>query len=124
MGTDAVIRQIIQNRSKGKRHNLVVVAEGVGKSAALAKKIQEVVGIESRATILGHLQRGGMPSALDRFHGSRMGFLAVEAIKEGKTNMASVYSGGHHVLMDLEEALTCKKEISMNMYEMIKILAI
>jgi 6-phosphofructokinase 1 len=124
MNTAAVIEQIMHNRSRGKRHNLVVVAEGVGQSAVLAKEIQKVMGIESRATILGHLQRGGMPTALDRMHGSMMGSMAVEAIEAGERNKAVVYREGRHVRMDLEQALACKKEPERDMYRMIKVLAI
>lgn len=122
--TEAVLQQIIQNRSKGKRHNLVVVAEGVGGSVALAKEIQRVLGIESRATVLGHLQRGGMPSAVDRMHGSVMGFSAVEAIVRGERSKAVIVKDGQHRLMDIEEALSCEKTFTPQMYEMIKILAI
>jgi 6-phosphofructokinase 1 len=124
MDTEAVIRQIMHNRSKGKRHNLVVVAEGVGGSVNLAKEIEKIIGIESRATILGHLQRGGTPTAMDRMQGSQMGYMAVEAIKNNELNKAVVYREGHHALMDLNEAIACKKEISPDMYEMIKTLAI
>jgi 6-phosphofructokinase 1 len=124
INTASVIEQIMHNRSKGKRHNLIVVAEGVGQSSALAKEIQKIMGIESRATILGHLQRGGMPTALDRMHASMMGSIAVEAVQNGEFNKAVIYAHGRHTLMDLGEALACKKEISQDMYDMIKILAI
>jgi 6-phosphofructokinase 1 len=127
-GTDTrdVIEQIAKNRAKGKRHNLVVVAEGVGGSQALAKEISNVLGIQARATILGHLQRGGMPTALDRMQGSTMGYLAVEAICKGEKNMAVVYQQGRHKLIGLDEAIDSQKDLKpvMDMYKMIKVLAI
>jgi len=122
--TRSVIEQIVRNRAKGKRHNLIVVAEGVGGSEALAKEIQQVLGIESRATILGHMQRGGAPTAVDRMHGSMMGYKAVEAIKNGETNKAVVFRNGRHILLDLEEALSMEKTFSSEMYETIKVLSI
>ena len=70
INSDRVIQQILENRSIGKRHNLVVVAEGVGGTQKLAQDIQEITGIQTRATILGHLQRGGSPTATDRMHAS------------------------------------------------------
>jgi len=122
--TEAVLKQLIQNRAKGKRHNLVLVAEGVGGSEALAKEIQRVLGIESRATILGYLQRGGAPTAVDRMHASAMGCLAVEAVLNGDKNKVVVYKNGKHMLMDIEEALACEKTYDPSLYEMIKLLAI
>ncbi len=119
-----VIQQIIENRSKGKTHNLIVVAEGSGKSEALAKEIQDVTGIESRATILGHLQRGGSPTAVDRMHASIMGFVAVEEIEKGQYNKVVVFRDGKHMTMDLEEALNYKREFDNRIYEIVKILAI
>jgi len=124
INTAAVIEQILHNRASGKRHNLVVVSEGIGGSDSLANEIERILGIESRATVLGHLQRGGMPTALDRMHASVMGYMAVKAIKEGETNKVVVYRDGKHQLMDLNEALEMKKEYSPELYEITKILAI
>jgi 6-phosphofructokinase 1 len=121
---EEVIQQVIENRSKGKRHNLIVVAEGVGGSAALAKEIEQLTGIETRATILGHLQRGGVPSAVDRMHASIMGYTAVKAIFEGESNRVMIYKNGKHQTMDLEEALKIEKSYDGSMYDIIKILAI
>lgn len=122
--TNTVIEQILRNRAKGKRHNLIVVAEGIGGSDKLAKEIERVLGIEARSTILGHLQRGGTPTAIDRMHATIMGNMAVEAVKNGETNKAVIYKCGHHELIDLNEALTAKREYDPKMYEITKILAI
>jgi len=122
--TNTVIEQILNNRAQGKRHNLVVVAEGVGGSDALAKEIERVLGIEARATILGHLQRGGIPTALDRMHATVMGYIAAKAVHEGNINKAVVYRNGRHELIDLSEAIDAKKEYNSDLYEITKILAI
>ncbi|MCL2387621.1 MAG: 6-phosphofructokinase [Defluviitaleaceae bacterium] len=121
---NSVIEQILRNRAKGKRHNLIVVAEGIGGSDELASEIERVLGIESRATVLGHLQRGGTPSGVDRMHATVMGYIAVEAIKNGELNKAVVYKDGKHKLIDLTEALATKKEYDPKMYEITKIMAI
>ena len=124
VNSEMVIQQILENRSHGKNHNLVVVAEGIGNSQELAEKIESVTGIQTRATILGHLQRGGIPTAIDRLHGSVMGFKAVEAILEGRQNRVMVYRNGKYLDLDLDEALEYKREYDNSLYEMIKILAI
>jgi len=124
LDTNAVIERILYNRAQGKKHNLIVVAEGIGGSDVLAKEIERVLGIESRATVLGHLQRGGTPTALDRMHASLMGYMAVKAIKDGESNKVVVYTNGEHQLLDLKDALVAKKEYSPEMYDITKILAI
>lgn len=124
MDEDAIIRQILSNRSTGKKHNLIIVAEGVGGADLLAKKIESVTGIETRATILGHLQRGGSPTAVDRMHASMMGHYAVELVKEGKYNRVIGYKNGDYVDFDIVEALNMKKDVDKKMYDIIKLLAI
>ena len=120
----AVMEQIMTNRSKGRRHHLIVVAEGVGGGDGLAKEIEKVLDIETRATVLGHMQRGGTPSALDRMHASIMGYMAVKAIKEDDVNKVVVYRGGEHRMIDLEEALQMHKTYDPETYNITKILAI
>ena len=119
-----VIQQILENRSIGKRHNLIVVAEGVGGTQKLAKEIQEITGIQTRATILGHLQRGGSPTAVDRMHASMMGYHAVKAILAGDQNKVVAYNRGRYEILDLEKALKMEKTLDREVYEVIKILAI
>lgn len=121
---NAVIEQLLKNRSKGKRHNLVIVAEGIGGSQELAHKIQEITGIQTRSTILGYLQRGGSPTAVDRYHACLMGFKAVELLLNGSRSRIVAYRGGRHEDIDLEEALNCKKEYNDTLYNIIKTLAI
>ena len=122
--TKDVMEQIMHNRSKGKRHHLIIVAEGVGGSDALAKEIESVLHIETRATVLGHMQRGGTPSALDRMHASVMGYMAVKAIEADDVNKVVIYKNGKHELLCLDTALNMKKEYSPEMYEITKILSI
>jgi len=122
--TKAVMEQIVENRSAGRRHHLIVVAEGIGGSGKMAKEIEKVLEIETRATVLGHMQRGGTPTAIDRMHASVMGHMAVNAIKDGNFNNVIVYRDGKHSLMELDKALAMKKEYSPEMYEITKILAI
>lgn len=119
-----VIQQILENRSVGKRHNLIVVAEGVGGTVRLAKEIQDITGIQTRATVLGHLQRGGSPTAIDRMHASMMGYLAVKAIVAGEKNRVVVYNKGEYQTLDIEEALQMKKEYNDETYDVVKILSI
>lgn len=119
-----VIQQILANRSIGKRHNLIVVAEGVGGTQKLAKDIQEITGIQTRATILGHLQRGGSPTAIDRMHASMMGYHAVKALLQGRENIAIAYNKGRYEVLDLEEAMGMKKSLDPEIYDVVKILAI
>ncbi|WP_443655726.1 6-phosphofructokinase [Eshraghiella crossota] len=80
---EKIIEKIIENKKKGKKHYIIVNAEGVGHSSSMAKRIEEATGIETRATILGHMQRGGSPSCKDRVYASMMGSMAVDLLAEG-----------------------------------------
>ncbi len=122
---EAIIKQILENRAKGKRHNLVVIAEGVGGSQALAKQIEEMTGIVSRATILGHLQRGGSPTALDRMHASMMGYHAVKLLVDNIFNRVVIYRNGKYSDVPLEAINENASELNNEeLYKIIKILAI
>ncbi len=121
---DMVIEQILMNRSRGKRHNLVVVAEGVGGTVKLAKKIQDITGIQTRATVLGHLQRGGVPTALDCMHASMMGYYAAKAIVDGEKNKIIAYNRGRYERIDITEALSMQKKIDPEYYNVVKLLSI
>lgn len=112
ISTDELIEKIEHNRKRGKRHNLIIVSEGVGGSEQLAKTIEERTGIESRATILGHLQRGGTPTAVDRMHGSMMGALAVDLLCKGESNRVVAYKNDRYTHFDIDEALAMEKDIS------------
>lgn len=119
---DEIIRKILMNRKKGKKHNLIIIAEGIGGSIELAKRIEKVTGIESRATILGHLQRGGSPTAMDRMRASMMGALAVDLLCQGKSNRIVAYKNGEYVDFDIDEGLSMTKDISERKYEVSSLL--
>jgi 6-phosphofructokinase 1 len=121
---EAVIQQILTNRGRGKTHNLIVVAEGGGHSDDLAKKINGITGIETRSTVLGHLQRGGSPTALDRMRASIMGHRAVNQYLSGAKNRIMTFDKGEYTDMDLFEALSANKAYDNSLYEIIKVLAI
>jgi len=125
--TKTVINEIIRNRSRGKRHNLIIIAEGrggKGGSEQLAREIQSITGINARATILGHLQRGGNPSALDRMRASMMGYRAVELFMKGVRDRVIIYKDGKYADMDFEEALGVKREYNREIYDIMKKLSI
>lgn len=119
---EEIIKQILDNKHHGKKHCLIIVAEGVGGVDALAKKVEQVTGIETRATILGHLQRGGSPTAVDRLHASMMGAKAVDLLCEGKAKRVVSYVKGKYVDYDINEALAMKKDIDEYMYEVSQLL--
>jgi len=106
-----LINSILSNRQKGKTHHVVINAEGVGRSNRLAKRIETATGIETRATILGHIQRGGTPTAKDRVYASTMGAYAVDLLKRGATNRVIAHQNGNFVDFDIDEALAMKKGI-------------
>lgn len=107
-----VIEPILAGKERGKTHSIVIVAEGIGGVNELAKKIEEATGIESRATILGHVQRGGSPTVRDRVVASLMGNRAVELLLEGKSNRVIAMRDDKIVDIDIEEGLSMKKELS------------
>ena len=119
-----LVNNIIEKRKHGKKHHIIVNAEGIGHSASMTKLIEAATGIETRATILGHMQRGGSPTAKDRVYASTMGALAVDLLCEGKTNRVVGYRHGAFVELDIDEALAMKKEIPEYEYQIAKNLSI
>lgn len=120
---DDVLRPILESKSRGKRHSIVIVAEGVGGVIDIAKEVEEKTGIESRATILGHVQRGGSPSVRDRVTASQMGAHAVELLLAGKSNRVVCMQGGEITDVDIEEGLAMKKQLPKEMLTLAKELA-
>ncbi|MEA4888491.1 MAG: 6-phosphofructokinase [Clostridiaceae bacterium] len=118
-----VIKVLLQGRNRGKHHYIVIVAEGSGDATEIAQKIESITGIESRATILGHLQRGGSPSARDRQMASMMGLHAIECIRDNRMNRIIAYKAGSIIDLDIEEALNMTKTISPSDLERANILA-
>ena len=106
-----VLRVILDGRNKGKRHYIVIVAEGAGSAADIATRIEKNTGIESRPTILGHLQRGGSPTLRDRTTASLMGVRAIDCLLQKRYNRIIVEKDGKITDIDLEEGLAMKKTI-------------
>ena len=117
-----LINRIIDNRKRGKRHHIIINAEGIGHSASMAKRIEAATGIETRATILGYMQRGGAPTCKDRVYASIMGAKAVELLEKGKTNRVVAYKHGEFLDFEIQEALNMKKDIPEDQYEISKLL--
>ena len=113
-----VLARIRRASETGKKHFIFVVAEGVGHVMEMASEIEKSTGIETRATILGHVQRGGSPSTYDRVLASQMGHRAVELLIEGKENRVVASQNGGIVDFDIEEALAMKKPFDKAMYDM------
>lgn len=113
-----IIENIVSKRRKGKKHHIIVNAEGIGNSHELAKRIEAATGIETRATIIGHVQRGGNPTCRDRVYASAMGALAVDLLIEGKTNRVVAYRNGKFCDYDIDEALAMTKDIDEHLYSM------
>lgn len=117
-----LISRIIENRKRGKKHHIIINAEGIGHSASMARRIEAATGIETRATILGYMQRGGAPTCKDRVYASIMGSKAVELLCAGKSNRVVAYKNGEYVDYDIQEALSMKKDIPEEQYKISKML--
>ncbi len=118
-----IINNIISNRKKGKTHHLIINAEGIGHSTSMARRIEAATGVETRATILGYMQRGGSPSCKDRVFASIMGSYAADILCEGKSNRVVGYRDGKFVDYDIEEALQMQKDIPEYDFQVCKLLA-
>ncbi len=112
-----VIQKILAGKKNGKHHFIVVVAEGIGNSEQIAKEIEQETGIESRATILGHVQRGGSPTLRDRVAASQLGHYAVELLEKGIGNRVVGFKDNQVVDYDIQEALKMKKQFEHKLYE-------
>ena len=106
-----IVERMRIGRIKGRNHHIIIVAEGYGSAQEVADQIHEATGIDTRVTILGHIQRGGSPSAMDRVMATRMGYAAVRALMEGKTNRVIVTD------IDIEEGLAQSKDLNQCLFE-------
>lgn len=113
-----IIQRMIATQKTGKKHFIVIVAEGVGGSAEIAKRIQERTGVETRLTVLGHVQRGGMPTLRDRVVASAMGHKAVELLSNGIGNRVVAMTNGKIVDYDITEALDMKRVFDDELYQL------
>ncbi|MFL0247321.1 6-phosphofructokinase [Candidatus Clostridium stratigraminis] len=120
---DDICKTVLDGKLKGKLHNLIILAEGVGGANELAEKIEDITSIETRATILGHIQRGGSPSAFDRILASEMGAHAVELLVQGKTSRVIGTRGGEIIDLDTIEALNCKRTFNDKLFNVARVLS-
>ncbi len=106
-----IVEDIKRRRAMGKKHTIIINAEGIGNSYRMADRIEAATGVETRATIIGHIQRGGSPTAKDRVYASAMGAKAVDLLYEGKTKRIVAYKEGKFVDFDIEEGLAMTKTL-------------
>jgi len=118
------VADIQECRKRGKKNYIIINAEGIGDSMNMAERIEEATGMETRATIIGHMQRGGSPTCKDRVYASIMGAMAVDLLIQGKTNRVVGYKHGEYVDFDINEALGMKKEIPEYQYDIAQQLAL
>lgn len=121
---DAISDKLLRGKDRGKLHSIIVLAEGVGNFEDFCKKIEEKTGVSTRGTNLGYIQRGGSPTAFDRILASRMGYMAVNLLLEGKTNRVIGIRDNKYLDMDTNEALEIKKEFDMEAYRIADVLSI
>lgn len=119
-----IIKPIIEGRNRGKKHYVVIIAEGVGGAIEVAKSIAEKTGIEARATVLGHIQRGGSPTVYDRVMASMMGAKAVELLKQGTVNRIVAFKNNKVTDIEINEALDTKKDIDEDLISLSRILSL
>lgn len=105
-----------RHRPHGRRHHIVVVAEGVGHVHEYAQTIEEETGLETRVTVLGYIQRGGAPSGRDRVSAAMMGVRAIDVLKSDASSRVIVERNGRFEDMDIEEALQMKRELDEEMF--------
>ena len=117
-----LINKIIENKKRGKKHYIIINAEGIGHSTSMSRRIEAATGVETRATILGYMQRGGAPTCKDRVYASIMGAKAVQLLLEGKRNRLIAYRNGEFCDIDIQEGLAMKKFIPEDQYEISKLL--
>lgn len=119
----AIIEKIKSRRKTGKKHYIIINAEGIGDSYGLAERIEKATGMETRATIIGHAQRGGSPTVRDRVYASIMGAKAVELLISGASNRVVAYKNDKFIDYDIDEALSMTKDIDQYLYDLSKILS-
>ena len=117
-----LINKIIENKKRGKKHYIIINAEGIGHSTSMSRRIEAATGVETRATILGYMQRGGAPTCKDRVYASIMGAKAVQLLLEGKRKRLIAYRNGEFCDIDIQEGLAMKKFIPEDQYEISKLL--
>lgn len=115
---EIVVNRLKRGQARGKKHSIIVLAEGVGNGMDYGKKIQDATGMETRVTVLGHIQRGGKPSGFDRVLASRLGAKAVELLLAGEAGKMVGIQKNQLVSHDIIEVLKLKHEIDFDMYRL------
>lgn len=121
---DEISDKIMQGRARGKKHSIVILAEGAGDAKDISEQIEAKTGIATRYSILGYTQRGGTPSAYDRLIGSQMGAMAVDLLNNSIKNRVLGVKGSEVFHLDMEEALAIEKKFDKKTYQLTKILSI
>jgi 6-phosphofructokinase 1 len=121
---DEVCDKIMQGRARGKKHSIIILAEGAGDAKDISELIEKKTGVGTRYSVLGYTQRGGTPSAFDRLMGSQMGAMSVELLTSSVSNRVLGIKGNEIFHMDIEEALSMEKKFDEKSYELTKILSI
>ncbi len=120
---DAICRKVLTGKNMGKLHHIIVLAEGVGNSFELAEAIEDKTGVETKVTVLGHVQRGGSPSAFDRILASQMGKRSVELLLQNKSGRVLGTKCNEIIDIEIREALSMKKKLNREMYDTANILS-
>jgi len=121
---DDIVGRLLSGQKRGKKHSIIIVAEGVSTGGKIGEIIRERTGFETRVTVLGHIQRGGSPSAYDRVLGSQLGAKAVDLLVEGISGKMVGIQNNEIVAVDLQEALGTKHQVSLPLYELARSLSI
>ncbi|KJS87344.1 MAG: 6-phosphofructokinase [Peptococcaceae bacterium BICA1-8] len=119
-----IVDRLKRGMGRGKRHSIIIVAEGVDSAYNVSTEIEKRIGLDTRVTVLGHIQRGGSPTTLDRVIASKMGASAVGLLLEGKSNLMTGIVGTNLITLSLDETVTTKKTIDLNTYNLAGMLSI
>ena len=119
-----IVDKMKANRIRGRKHHIIIVAEGVGHAQDVADRIHAATGIDTRVTVLGHIQRGGSPTVRDRVMATRMGYHAVRILMEGASNRVVCSHNNEIMDYDIEEGLAMTKDLSQELYEVSQTVAI
>lgn len=121
---DKMVQKALNGIKRGKRHHIIVVAEGAGDAYSISKELQQKTGIETKVTVLGHVQRGGVPTVFDRLMASRMGNTAVRLLEKGRTGIALGLKCNEIIKLNINDALKIPKQIDKEVFEVSDILSI
>jgi 6-phosphofructokinase 1 len=121
---DELVERLKRGHQRGKKHSIILVAEGAGSGVEIARLVQERTGFETRVTVLGHIQRGGSPTAFDRVLASRMGSMAVQLLMEGRSGEMVASRQNQICGISMADALSRSHQVDLSIYQMAGILAI